>query len=104
MARLVPRDGYVKQTEINSQSGKVTYSADRQGLYSVDNPNHIRALKAEGFIEESLNPYTPGDTGRGYTCTQCGFGSWFRKCSRCGNETPDPQTDGEIEYGDSGNN
>jgi len=22
----------------------------------------------------------------GYTCLECGFGTWFRKCSRCGYE------------------
>jgi DNA-directed RNA polymerase subunit RPC12/RpoP len=96
MARLVPRDGYVKQTEINSQSGKVTYRADSQGMYKVEDPKHIKALKSEGFTEEALTKYSPGDTGRGYTCTQCGFGSWFRKCSRCGHEYDStPQTDGD---------
>jgi hypothetical protein len=104
MARLVPRDGYVKQTDINSQAGVTRYTAGRDGLYKVENPTHIKALKAEGFTEEALTKYTPGDRDRGYTCAECGFGSWFRKCSKCGHvDESTPPTDGEIEYGNSDN-
>jgi len=96
MARLTPRDGFVKETDIKSQSGRTRYRADRSGLYSVENPKHIKALKAEGFTEENLARYEQGDAQRGYTCTQCGFGSWFRLCSRCGHEYDStPKTDGD---------
>jgi DNA-directed RNA polymerase subunit RPC12/RpoP len=96
MARLVPRDGFVKETNIKTQAGVARYKADRAGLYSVNDPGHIRALKAEGFVEENLARFSAGDTERGYTCTECGFGSWFRKCSRCGHEyDATPRTDGD---------
>jgi DNA-directed RNA polymerase subunit RPC12/RpoP len=52
-------------------------------------------MKAEGFFEASLNPYDKGDAQRGFTCVECGFGSWFRKCSRCGHENGTPERDGE---------
>jgi len=96
MARLVPRDGFAKEVEINRQSGAKVLRADRSGLYSVENPKDIKALKAEGFTESNLALYQEGDVNRGYTCTQCGFGSWFRRCSRCGSEYESaPRTDGD---------
>lgn len=105
MARLVPRDGHVKETNIKGQSGVTRYRADKSGLYEVTNKTHIKALKDQGFVEASLNAYNPGDRQRGYTCTQCGFGSWFRKCSRCGHEYEStPSTDGDIEYDNTSGN
>jgi len=96
MARLTPRDGFVKEVTLNRQSGKKLIRADKSGMYSVDNPKDIKALKAEGFTESALNPFEQGDTTRGYTCLECGFGSWFRKCSRCGSEYPsEPLKDGD---------
>ena len=105
MARLIPRDGFVKETNIKSQSGVRRYKADKSGLYEVTNKNDIQALKDQGFTEASLNAYNPGDVSRGYTCTQCGFGSWFKLCSRCGHINDSaPNTDGDIEYGNDGSN
>jgi hypothetical protein len=99
MARLVPRDGYVKETNVKSQSGVRRYKADKSGMYEVSNASDIKALKSQGFIEASLNAYNPGDISRGYTCTQCGFGSWFKLCSRCGHINDSaPNKDGDIEY------
>jgi hypothetical protein len=105
MARLVPRDGYVKETNIKSQSGVRRYKADKSGMYEVSNPGDIKALKSQGFVEENLSRPSAGNSARGYTCTQCGFGSWFRKCSRCGsvNEST-PRTDGDIEYDNTSGN
>ena len=96
MAKLVAPTGKISQTEINTQRGKVRYTAGRDGLYKVDNPTHIKAMKSEGFIEESLMKPDSKDAQRGYTCIECGFGSWFRKCSRCGHENnSDIKTDGD---------
>jgi len=95
MGKLVPRDGFAREVEIKRQSGSKLIRAEKSGMYSVDNPKDIKALKAEGFTEGNLASFTSGDTERGYTCIQCGFGSWFRKCSRCGHESSDPKTDGD---------
>ena len=89
MSRLVPRDGFAKEVEIKRQSGSRVLRADKSGLYSAENPKDIKALKAEGFTEANLALHTQGDNDRGYTCLNCGFGSWFRKCSRCGSEYPE---------------
>lgn len=90
MARYVAPDRGVKETVI----GNSTYRPDRGGIYNVDNPSHARAMKAEGYFEASLNPYDSKDGQRGFTCVECGFGSWFRKCSRCGHENGEVPTDG----------
>jgi hypothetical protein len=91
MTRIVAPDKGVKETEI----GNKTYRTNRQGVYEVNNSSHIKAMKAEGFFEASLNPFSKGDGERGFTCVECGFGSWFRKCSRCGYENGNPARDGE---------
>lgn len=36
-----------------------------------------------GFIVPDM---APGRRDEGYRCTSCGFGSWFRRCSKCGAE------------------
>jgi len=95
MGRLVPRDGFAREVEIKRQSGSKVLRAGKNGMYSVDNPKDIKALKAEGFTEGNLALHTHGDSDRGYTCTNCGFGSWFIKCSRCGHESSAPKKDGD---------
>jgi len=88
---MVGRDGFVKTTDV----GNRTYRADRQGLYVVENSSDRAAMKREGFTDASLSPYEKGDAGRGFTCGECGFGSWFRKCSRCGNVNGESVRDGD---------
>jgi hypothetical protein len=95
MGRLVPRDGFAREVEITRQSGSKVIRAGKDGMYRVDNPKDIQALKAEGFTEGNLSLYETGDGERGYNCHNCGFGSWFRKCSRCGHESSAPKTDGD---------
>lgn len=91
MGRWVAPDRGVKETVIGGRK----YNPDRSGIYNVDNANHAAAMKREGFFEASLNPYSEGDRGRGFSCVQCGFNGWFRKCGRCGHESSDTQRDGE---------
>ena len=101
MTRMSGPDGFVKQTDIKSQSGKVRYTAGKDGIYNVNNPAHVKALKESGFTEALIPGQASSTAGLGYTCSQCGFGSWFIKCSRCGHEITDIHRDGEIENGSS---
>jgi hypothetical protein len=92
MARYVAPDRGVRETVI----GNSTYLPDKGGIYNVESAAHGRAMKAEGFFEAALNPYDSKDGERGYTCVECGFGSWFLKCSRCGHEnTKEIKKDGD---------
>lgn len=90
MGRYIAPDKGVKETVI----GGAKYNPDRGGIYNVENRRHADAMKREGFIEASLMGATT-NSEVGYTCSECGFGSWFRKCSRCGHENTKPPRDGE---------
>ena len=85
MTRIVAPDKGVRETTIDGSA----YKPSKGGVYSVESPSHIKAMKREGFFEASLNPISSGDSKRGFTCSSCGFGSWFKKCSRCGTESGD---------------
>ena len=93
MGRWVAPDRGVRETVI----GNTTYRPDRGGIYTVDNRQHAKAMKAEGYFEAALNPVDSKDSERGFTCVECGFGSWFAKCSRCGHDNlSDTPTDGNL--------
>lgn len=94
MSKIIPPDRGVKETVIGGKS----YYQSRKGSFEVTNPRHVKAMKAEGFFEASLNPYNSGDNTKGFTCVECGFNGWFRKCGRCGHEQiaeNNPPRDGE---------
>jgi hypothetical protein len=86
MARMVGPSGHIKAVDIKTQSGTRTIKADRAGFYSASKPSDIKALRAEGFTEENLARHAIGDAERGFNCVECGFGSWFAKCGRCGHD------------------
>ena len=53
----------------------------RKGLADVSDRDAKRIVECGGFI-----PSMAGTTrsGIGFRCTECGFGCWFKTCSRCG--------------------
>ena len=82
MARkMIAPDKRVAETTIGNRS----YKPDRSGVYTVSDRD-AKAMKAEGFFEASLMGATT-NANLGYTCNECGFGSWFKKCGRCGHES-----------------
>jgi len=95
VARLVAPDRGVRGVDVETPRGTVSYSQDRQGIINVANPSHAKQMISEGFFEASLMGATTNGNNLGYTCNECGFGSWFRKCSRCGFESTSPSRDGE---------
>jgi hypothetical protein len=95
MARLIASDGGVRGVDIKTERGTRSYNPDRKGVITVDNPKHAKQMKAEGFFEASLMGSITNSDTIGFTCTQCGFGSFFRKCSRCDFVNGTPERDGE---------
>jgi hypothetical protein len=85
MTKLVASDKGVKGVDINTSRGKVKVNPNKKGIFEVNNPKLAKQLKKEGFFEASLMG-TSNNRNIGYTCLECGFGTWFRKCSRCGYE------------------
>jgi hypothetical protein len=57
-----------------------TLRADRKGFYEAEGRD-AKALEQSGFVQASL---MGPRTGGGFNCAGCGFGSWFKTCSRCG--------------------
>lgn len=65
--------------EVDGLSGR-RYRA-RDGIYNMT-ARDGRALIAAGGFAPSVAGHTRSTIG--YRCTACGFGSYFRGCSRCG--------------------
>jgi hypothetical protein len=95
MARLVAPDGGVKGVDVTTERGTRTYNPDKRGTYNVNDPKVAARMKSEGFFEASLMGPTTNGEALGFTCNECGFGSWFKKCGRCGHENGNPSRDGE---------
>lgn len=94
MARLIAPAG-VQGIDVRTPRGVRKYNRDKRGGINVENPKHIKQMKDEGLFEASLMGATT-DRQLGFTCNECGFGSWFRKCGRCGHENETPiARDGE---------
>lgn len=93
MTKLVGPQG-LRGVDITTPRGVRKYNQNKKGMVEVSNARDAKALKAEGFFEASLMGTTNNST-LGFVCVECGFGSWFRKCSRCGHENGTPARDGE---------
>ena len=93
MTKLIGPKG-VTGIDINTSRGVRKYNQNKKGVIEVRNAKDAKALKAEGFFEASLMG-TTNDMSLGYTCNECGFGSWFKKCGRCGHESSAPSRDEE---------
>lgn len=81
--RVPAEDRRQVQTDINGRR----YTA-RNGFFDMPDSDARIHLKSAG-MPGSWNAAhgATGHTGVGYRCTDCGFGSFFRRCSRCGTDT-----------------
>lgn len=80
--KLVPENPGNKEVVVNTPSRRVKYNATRGGIYEVDNQNHAKQMLDNGFIQASL--MGTRNNHLGFICKNCGFGSWFKTCSKCG--------------------
>jgi uncharacterized ferredoxin-like protein len=94
MTKLVGPQG-LRGVDITTSRGVRKYNQNKKGMVEVSNAKDAKALKAEGFFEASLMGPTTNSSAVGYNCNECGFGSWFKKCGRCGHESSAPSRDGE---------
>lgn len=81
MARLVAPANELKELDVRTEAGKYRYKVKKDGSYHVENANHARQMREEGFIDASLMGVIPKPVG--FPCKNCGFSSFFAKCSRC---------------------
>ena len=75
MPRLLSPDDKCAQVDVRGRryTGKVV---------DVNDPRAVRELKAVGYTQADASG-GPARTN-GYRCADCGFASYFRRCSRCG--------------------
>lgn len=81
MAELVPPSKGDRGVDIQVGAKTYKYTTKKDGTVTVQNPNHIRQLKAEGYIDSNKMGVVQAV---GHPCKNCGFGSFFVHCSRCG--------------------
>ena len=79
MTKIIGPKG-MRELSVTTSRGERVLKAGKDGLFNVTDPKLVKKLKQEGLGEASLGGIPRAE---GYTCTACGFGSWFKKCSRC---------------------
>lgn len=67
--------------EVDGVSGR-RYRA-KDGMYEMSKRDAKALVAYGGFIPSAMGAF---NSGLGYYCQNCGFGSFFRKCGRCGGE------------------
>jgi hypothetical protein len=67
--------------EVDSSNYGVRYRPDKHGAYHVADADAKHLIEFGGFIPSDMGVARRNE---GYRCEDCGFGSWFTTCSRCG--------------------
>lgn len=80
MSKIMGPKG-MRELSVQTERGERVLRAGKDGMFNVSDPKLIKKLKKEGLGEASASGVT---TAAGYPCKKCGFGSFFKKCSRCG--------------------
>jgi hypothetical protein len=80
MAKIIGPQG-MRQLSVQTKNGERVLNAGKDGMFNVTDPKLIRQLKKEGLGEASASGVINAE---GYPCKSCGFGSFFKKCSKCG--------------------
>lgn len=80
MAKLIGPRG-MRELSVKTKNGERVLRAGKDGLFHVNDPKLARTLKREGLGEASASGVISAE---GYPCKACGFGSFFKKCSKCG--------------------
>ena len=92
MARMIAPKGMNSLSVTDSKGRERVLNRDKDGTFHINNPKLVKKLKDEGLGVAGI---APANHVEGFTCVQCGFGSYFRKCSRCGHTNGTPERDGE---------
>jgi len=80
MSKIMGPQG-MRELSVQTERGERVLRADKNGMFNVSDPKLIKKLKAEGLGEASASGVT---NAKGFPCKACGFGSFFKKCSKCG--------------------
>ena len=72
----------MREIGVNTSKGERVLKAGKDGMFEVNNPKLAKKLREEGLGEATASGSYRQDIG--YTCNKCGFGSFFKQCSKCG--------------------
>ena len=81
MSKIIGPKG-MREIGVNTSKGERVLKAGKDGMFEVNNPKLAKKLKQEGLGEATASGSYRQDVG--YTCNKCGFGSFFKQCSKCG--------------------
>ena len=71
----------MREISVQTSRGEKVLKAGKDGMFTVNNPKLAKQLKAEGLGVASTGGVS---NANGFPCKACGFGSFFKKCSKCG--------------------
>ena len=74
----------MQSLSVTTSRGKRVLNRGKDGLFEVNDPKLQRKLKQEGLGVASASGVLENPSQVGYTCSKCGFGSFFKKCGKCG--------------------
>ena len=74
----------MRELGINTSRGERVLQAGKDGLFNITDPKLVKKLKSEGLGIASASGVLENPSQVGYTCKSCGFGSFFKKCGKCG--------------------
>ena len=74
----------MRELGINTSRGERVLKAGKDGLFNITDLKLIKKLKAEGLGVASASGVLENPSQVGYSCNKCGFGSFFKKCGKCG--------------------
>mgnify|MGYP006296080423 CR=1 FL=1 len=83
MTKMIPPKG-MTSIQVNTAHGKKSKFVGKDGLLEINDKKLVKKLKDEGLGVASASGVVSNASSLGYTCKKCGFGSWFKKCSKCG--------------------
>lgn len=81
MSKIIGPKG-MRELSVKTERGERVLRAGKNGMFNVSDPKLIKKLKSEGLGEASASGAFVNVNG--FTCKKCGFGSFFKQCSRCG--------------------
>lgn len=81
MSKIIGPKG-MRELSVKTKNGERVLRAGKDGMFNVSDPKLLKKLKAEGLGEASASGAMAHVSG--FTCKKCGFGSFFKQCSKCG--------------------
>jgi hypothetical protein len=81
MTKMIPPKG-MTSLSIDTPRGQKSKWVGKDGLLEINDPKLVKKLKQEGLGVASASGVIANSSAVGSDCKACGFGSFFKKCSK----------------------